>query len=93
MVHRNKVQLKKIILVNILHVQCILPASDCPACYNLVQEKVNIHRQKLSDLENLIINIGNNPSAFNDTQFLSYMNQVNDSVVMLLDEARGAVSK
>ena len=48
---------------------------------------------KLDDLRNLIINIGNNPSAFNDTQFLSYMNEVNSSVVMLLDEARGAVSK
>lgn len=41
----------------------------------------------------MIVNIGNNPAAFNDTQFLVYMNQVNDSVVMLLDEARGAISK
>lgn len=55
--------------------------------------KLNIHRGKLRDLENLIVNIGNNPAAFNDTQFLVYMNQVNDSVVMLLDEARGAISK
>ncbi|OWF54908.1 laminin subunit gamma-1-like [Mizuhopecten yessoensis] len=65
---------------------------DCPACYSLVQDRVNAHRNKLTDLNNLIINIGNNPSAFNDTEFLSYMNQVNDSVIMLLDEARGAVS-
>lgn len=43
--------------------------------------KLNIHRGKLRDLENLIVNIGNNPAAFNNTQFLVYMNQVNDSVV------------
>ncbi|XP_011419247.3 laminin subunit gamma-1 [Magallana gigas] len=65
---------------------------ECPPCYRLVQTHVNIHRGKLRDLENLIVNIGNNPAAFNDTQFLVYMNQVNDSVVMLLDEARGAIS-
>lgn len=67
--------------------------TECPPCYRLVQTHVNIHRGKLKDLENLIVNIGNNPAAFNDTQFLVYMNQVNDSVVMLLDEARGAISK
>ncbi|XP_071154854.1 laminin subunit gamma-1-like [Mytilus edulis] len=65
---------------------------DCAPCYSLVQERVNNHRMKLDDLRNLIINIGNNPSAFNDTQFLIYMNEVNSSVVMLLDEARGAVT-
>lgn len=67
--------------------------TECPPCYRLVQTHVNIHRGKLKDLENLIVNIGNNPAAFNDTQFLVYMNQVNDSVIMLLDEARGAISK
>ena len=67
--------------------------SECPPCYRLVQNQVNVHRGKLRDLENLIVNIGNNPAAFNDTQFLVYMNQVNDSVIMLLDEARGAISK
>lgn len=67
--------------------------SDCPPCYSLVQERVNNHRMKLEGLKNLIINIGNNPTAFNDSQFLEYMNEVNQSVVMLLDEARGAVSK
>ncbi|KAK3087389.1 hypothetical protein FSP39_005285 [Pinctada imbricata] len=65
---------------------------DCPTCYNLVQEKVNMHRDKLRELKDLVINIGNNPNAFNDTEFLSKMNMVNDSVVMLLDEARATVS-
>ncbi|KAJ8300900.1 hypothetical protein KUTeg_022419 [Tegillarca granosa] len=65
---------------------------DCPPCYSLVQQRVNVHRGKLRDLKNLIINIGNNPAAFNDTDFKEHMNKVNDSVMMLLDEARGAIS-
>ncbi|XP_060569790.1 laminin subunit gamma-1-like, partial [Ruditapes philippinarum] len=65
---------------------------DCPPCYSLVQERVNIHRGKLRELNNLILNIGNDPTAFNDTQFLTQLTQVNDSVNVLLDEARGATS-
>ncbi|XP_046546813.1 LOW QUALITY PROTEIN: laminin subunit gamma-1-like [Haliotis rubra] len=63
---------------------------DCPACYDLVQDQVNIHRAKLRDLTNLINNIGNNPSLFNDTKFISVMGEVNKTVNVLLDEARGA---
>ncbi|PVD22260.1 hypothetical protein C0Q70_18068 [Pomacea canaliculata] len=63
---------------------------DCPQCYDLVQEQVNIHRGKLRELTALINNIGNNPSLFNDSEFLAVLGQVNDSVNVLLDEARGA---
>lgn len=63
---------------------------DCPQCYNLVQEQVTIHRGKLRDLTALINNIGNNPSLFNDSEFLSVLGQVNSSINVLLDEARGA---
>ncbi|KAL3871372.1 hypothetical protein ACJMK2_039377 [Sinanodonta woodiana] len=63
---------------------------DCPPCYSLVQERVSIHRGKLRELNNLIINIGNDPTVFNDTAFLTQMNSVNDSVNILLDDARGA---
>ena len=69
------------------------PLTDCPQCYNLVQEQVNIHRGKLRDLTALINNIGNNPSLFNDSEFLSVLGQVNNSVNVLLDEARGASSE
>ncbi|XP_041371142.1 laminin subunit gamma-1-like [Gigantopelta aegis] len=65
---------------------------DCPRCYDLVQEQVNIHRTKLRELTNLINNIGNNPSLFNDTEFISYMKAVNTSVNVLLKDARGASS-
>nr|KAG5699979.1 hypothetical protein BaRGS_001798 [Batillaria attramentaria] len=63
---------------------------DCPQCYDLVQEQVNIHRGKLRDLTTLINNIGNNPSLFNDSEFLSVLGQVNNSINVLLDEARSA---
>jgi len=66
---------------------------DCPPCYSLVQERVNIHRGKLRELNNIILNIGNDPTAFNDTQFLVQLTQVNDSVNILLNEAKGATSK
>ena len=67
--------------------------TDCPACYNLVQDRVHVHRHELDQLKDLIMNIGNNPNAFNDTEFIKSMNEVNDSVNMLLMDARGAVSK
>lgn len=67
--------------------------TDCPQCYDLVQEQVNIHRGKLRELTALINNIGNNPSLFNDSEFLAVLGQVNDSVNVLLDEARGASSE
>lgn len=63
---------------------------DCPQCYDLVQEQVNIHRGKLRDLTALINNIGSNPSLFNDSEFLSVLGQVNTSINVLLDEARSA---
>lgn len=65
---------------------------DCPPCYSLVQERVNIHRGKLRELNNLILNIGNDPTTFNDTHFLSRLADVNNSVNTLLNDARGASS-
>ena len=67
-----------------------MPFTDCPPCYSLVQERVNIHRGKLRELNNLILNIGNDPDAFNDTQFTEQIGKVNDSINILLSEARGA---
>ncbi|KAH3798034.1 laminin subunit gamma-1-like [Dreissena polymorpha] len=65
---------------------------DCPPCYSLVQERVNVHRGKLRELSNLIVNIGNDPTAFNDTKFLEQLKVVNDSVNVLLNDAQGAGS-
>ncbi|ESP04836.1 hypothetical protein LOTGIDRAFT_211656 [Lottia gigantea] len=63
---------------------------DCPPCYDLVQERVNIHRGKLRDLSNLINNIEANPGLFNDTEFINHLKTVNKSVNVLLNDARGA---
>lgn len=72
---------------------CLSSSPDCPACYSLVQERVNIHRGKLRDLHHHIITIGTDPDNFNNTEFMRRMNEVNDSVVLLLDEARGTKGK
>lgn len=64
---------------------------DCPACYNLVQERVTIHRHKLNELRILIKNIGDNPQAVNDTDFRRRMSAVNDTVNELLRDARNAI--
>ena len=66
---------------------------DCPPCYDLVLEKVNIHREKLKDLRVIIENVASNPGSFNDTDFLKRMSEVNDSVNVLLNDARNAVGK
>lgn len=64
---------------------------DCPACYSLVQDRVNIHRGKISELRELIENIGRNPGKINDTDFRHRMSEVNDTVNLLVQDARRAV--
>ncbi|XP_059157945.1 laminin subunit gamma-1-like [Physella acuta] len=61
---------------------------DCPQCYNLVQDEVNRHRGKLRDLAILINKTTNNPSLFNDSQFVAYLTSVNSSINVLLRDAR-----
>ena len=65
----------------------VCPA-DCPVCYNLVQERVREHRLKLRQLKELIINIGKNPQAINDTDFRLKMAAVSRTVDSLLADAR-----
>ncbi|RUS88463.1 hypothetical protein EGW08_003800, partial [Elysia chlorotica] len=60
------------------------------ACYNLVQRQVNSHRAKLRDLTDLIEKTNDNPSLFNDTNFVNQLQAVNQSVNDLLEDARGA---
>ena len=65
----------------------------CPACYNLIKERVDIHRRKMVDLRTLIDNIGKNPKAIDDTDFRRRLDEVNDSVMDLLNDARKAIGK
>ncbi|CAG5119951.1 unnamed protein product [Candidula unifasciata] len=60
----------------------------CPQCYNLVQRQVNTHRAKLRELILLIEKTTDNPSLFNDSEFISYLQKVNTSVNVLLRDAR-----
>ena len=70
-----------------------MSSSDCPACYSLVQERITIHRHKVNELRELIENIGKNPGQINDTDFRKRMNEVNETVVQLVNDARKAVGK
>nr|XP_002731086.2 PREDICTED: laminin subunit gamma-1-like [Saccoglossus kowalevskii] len=62
----------------------------CPACYDLVQDKVDEHRKKLNELRDLIDNIGSNPEAINDEDFEKRLKEVNDTINQLLKEAKMA---
>ncbi|BFZ20658.1 hypothetical protein BsWGS_23697 [Bradybaena similaris] len=61
---------------------------DCPQCYNLVERQVTAHRAKLRELILLIEKTTDNPSLFNDSEFISYLKNVNTSVNVLLRDAR-----
>ena len=67
--------------------------TDCPQCYNLVQDAVNTHRGKLRELSAFIDQTEENPSLFNDTSFVNKLNEVQGEVDELLREARGASSE
>lgn len=54
---------------------------------------MNIHRGKISELRELIENIGRNPGKINDTDFRHRMSEVNDTVNLLVQDARRAVGE
>ena len=56
-------------------------------------DRVRIHRQKLAELREIVENVGKNPGSINDTDFRRRMSEVNESVNVLLNDAREAVGK
>ena len=56
-------------------------------------EKVREHRAKLEDLRSLVETIGRNPHAINDSNFHETLRIVNDSVNVLLQDARDAIGR
>ena len=64
---------------------------DCPPCYDLVQDHVNILRRQIKELQDIITNIGDNPQAINDTDFRAKMSAVNESVFHLWTDARNKI--
>lgn len=64
--------------------------TDCPACYNLVQDAVNVHRLKLTELSDLLDDINKNPSIIDDKEFEVKLREVMAEVDKLLDDAKKA---
>ncbi|XP_013780127.1 laminin subunit gamma-1-like isoform X1 [Limulus polyphemus] len=63
---------------------------DCPPCYNLVQDAVNEHRDKLDELARLLDEIRENPQVVDDVDFEKKLEEVMRRVDELLDDARRA---
>ncbi|CAB3367583.1 Hypothetical predicted protein [Cloeon dipterum] len=64
---------------------------DCPDCYNLVQDAVNDHREKLQKLQELLHNITETPTVIDDVDFERKLKEVEDRVKQLWNDAkRGA---
>ena len=61
---------------------------DCPACYNLVQDAVDAHRAKLSDLQRILKDIANSPTPLDDADFESRLAEVQRSVDELHEDAK-----
>ncbi|XP_065226711.1 laminin subunit gamma-1 [Planococcus citri] len=63
---------------------------DCPPCYNLVQDAVNIHRANLKSLEQTIVNISTSESIPIDKDFEDRLKTVYNKVEKLSDDAKKA---
>ena len=62
--------------------------ADCPVCYNIVQEHVNIVRRSIYELRLIVENIGDRPEAIDDTDFRRQLTIVNVTVVRLWEDAK-----
>ncbi|KAL5277341.1 LAMC3 family protein [Megaselia abdita] len=60
---------------------------DCPACYNLVQDAANEHREKLYSLKKTLGDIASAPVT-NDDEFESKLKDVKEKVEILLADAK-----
>ncbi|KAK0177645.1 hypothetical protein PV328_001679 [Microctonus aethiopoides] len=61
---------------------------DCPPCYNLIQDAVNLHRKRLADLENTLKKINSSPTVIKDSDFEMELKNVEDRVKNLLQTAK-----
>lgn len=66
---------------------------DCPACYTLVQESVEVHRNKIGELKTLLEEIEQNHQKVEDANFEIQLNKIIDKVHILLQEAKAAQGK
>ncbi|KAJ8665186.1 hypothetical protein QAD02_006848 [Eretmocerus hayati] len=63
---------------------------DCPPCYNLVQDAVNEHRDRLALLEDTLRKIKSNPTVINESGFKEKLKSVQERVKELLDVAKSS---
>jgi coxsackievirus/adenovirus receptor len=63
---------------------------DCPACYNLVQDAVNEHRQKLNQFLNVLQAISENPTVIEDVEFEAKLKALNEKVNIVLEDAKSS---
>ena len=61
---------------------------DCPACYNLVQDAADSHREKLANLNKTLQDIYSRPTVVDDGGFLKKLNDVQEKINILADDAR-----
>ncbi|XP_046665340.1 laminin subunit gamma-1 isoform X1 [Homalodisca vitripennis] len=67
-----------------------LACVDCPACYNLVQDSVNRHRDNLGHLNTVLKQIKDNPTVIDDLDFEQKLRLVLAYVEDLWRDARDA---
>jgi coxsackievirus/adenovirus receptor len=63
---------------------------DCPACYSLVQNEVNAHRNSLETLETLLKDLIASPTVIDNADFDIQLKNVQDRVQQLLLDAKRA---
>lgn len=61
---------------------------DCPVCYNMIQQNVNILRRKINELRLIIQNIHQNPGVVDDTDFKRKLYEMNNLVIRLWQDAK-----
>jgi laminin, gamma 1 len=61
---------------------------NCPDCYNLVSDAVQEHRYKLDKLVELLSNITETPTVIDDVDFERKLNEVQQSVNKLWNDAK-----
>uniref|UniRef100_A0A8C4WXD5 Laminin subunit gamma-3 n=1 Tax=Eptatretus burgeri TaxID=7764 RepID=A0A8C4WXD5_EPTBU len=61
--------------------------NNCPPCYNLVQEKVDVFRKHLKDLEDMMNKIESDPNSAVNSDFEAKLNGLSSTVSKLLNDA------
>ncbi|XP_037977855.2 laminin subunit gamma-1 [Plutella xylostella] len=60
---------------------------DCPACYNLVQEAVDQHRQELKELDEILSKISKAPTVVENADFDNELRRVRAEIEQLVADA------